>query len=234
VRPEKYVIRITGKTISRQCEETFMLSMFTAGAVLFSALANPGAATTTTTPPPPDRMVIDVVSVNGSGCPDGSATVAVSPDNTAITVTYSEYTAQVGVGAKPTDFRKNCQLGLNVHVPQGFTYAIASADYRGFGHLERGATGTEMANYYFQGEQQSTRIRHDFRGGLDGDWQTTDKVGVAALSFLPCGERRNLNVNTELRVSGGWSDTKKTTSMLTMDSSDVAVDTVYHLAWKRC
>jgi len=86
-----------------------------------------------TTPPPPDRIVIDVVTVNGSGCPAGTAAVAVAEDNTAFTVTYSDYLAQVGVGAKPTDFRKNCQLSLRVHVPQGFTYAIAQADYRGFG-----------------------------------------------------------------------------------------------------
>jgi hypothetical protein len=50
-------------------------------------------------PPPTDHIVIDVVTVNGSGCPPGSAAVAVSPDNTAFTVTYSQYLAQVGVGS---------------------------------------------------------------------------------------------------------------------------------------
>ncbi|GAA1919243.1 hypothetical protein GCM10009716_30030 [Streptomyces sodiiphilus] len=79
---------------------------------------------------PEDGMVIELVSVYGSGCPEGSAAVAVSPDNTAFTVTYSEYLAQVGVGAKPTDFRKNCQLNLAVRVPQGFTYAVFGVDYR--------------------------------------------------------------------------------------------------------
>ena len=78
-------------------------------------------------PPPTDHIVIDVITVNGSGCPAGTAAVAVSPDNTAFTVTYSDYLAQVGIGSVPTDFRKNCQLNILVHVPQGFTYAIASA-----------------------------------------------------------------------------------------------------------
>ena len=54
------------------------------------------------------------------------------------------------------------------------------------------------------------------------------------MAYLPCGEERYLNVNTELRVSGGWSNTKKTTSMLTMDSTDGNLDTVYHVAWKKC
>lgn len=182
----------------------------------------------------PNKIVIDVVTANGSGCPADTAEIAVSPDNTAFTVTYSQYTAQVGVGAKPTDFRKNCQLGLNVHIPQGFTYAITEADYRGFAHLESGATATETANYYFQGEPQTTRIKHSFAGWKDGDWQTADHVGIAALTFLPCGEERYLNVNTELRVSAGRSNARKTTSLLTMDSTDGSIATVYHLAWKRC
>ncbi|MBV6699755.1 DUF4360 domain-containing protein [Kitasatospora aureofaciens] len=185
-------------------------------------------------PTPPDRIVIDVATVNGSGCPAGTAAVAVSPDNTAFTVTYSSYLAQVGVGSKPTDFRKNCQLDLRVHVPQGFTYAIASADYRGFAHLENGATGTQRASYYFQGEPDTRYATHRFNGPKDDNWQATDTVDVAALVFAPCGEERNFNINTELRVGAGSSDPTSTTSFMTMDSTDGSINTVYRLAWKQC
>ncbi|MER8104231.1 DUF4360 domain-containing protein [Kitasatospora sp. NPDC094016] len=185
-------------------------------------------------PTPPDRIVIDVATVNGSGCPAGTAAVAVSPDNTAFTVTYSSYLAQVGVGSKPTDFRKNCQLNLRVHVPQGFTYAIASADYRGYAHLEKGATGTQQASYYFQGDPATAQLSHHFSGPKDDNWQATDTVDVAALVFAPCGEERNFNINTELRVGAGSSDPNSTTSFMTMDSTDGSINTVYHLAWKQC
>ncbi|KJK54717.1 DUF4360 domain-containing protein, partial [Saccharothrix sp. ST-888] len=130
--------------------------------------------------------------------------------------------------------RKNCQLNLDVHVPQGFTYAIAAADYRGFAHLERGASGTEKANYYFQGSPQTSSLSHQFTGSLDDGWQATDTVDVAALVYAPCGEERNFNINTELRVSAGTSDPSRTTSFMTMDSTDGSINTVYHLAWKQC
>src|ERR1700730_7734258 len=52
---------------------------------------------------PPSAVVVTVVTVNGSGCPPGTASVALSPDNTAFTVTYSSYTALVGVGAAALD-----------------------------------------------------------------------------------------------------------------------------------
>ena len=210
-----------------------MRKTLTAAAMLLASLAVP-AAPAAAAPPPPDKMVLDIVGVNGSGCPAGTAGVQVSPDNTAITVTYSAFLAQVGLGASPLDFRKNCQIAMNVHVPQGFTYAIAKVDYRGFLHLEPGSSGYEAANYYFQGESQNARAQHNFVGPKDGDWTTTDVAGVASLSFLPCGEMRNLNVNTELRVYAGSSDTKTKTSMLTMESTDTSLTTIYHLAWKKC
>ncbi|MFI9306892.1 DUF4360 domain-containing protein [Streptomyces triculaminicus] len=201
-------------------------------------LATSSPATATGWPgdgvPPPDKIVIDVVAVNGSGCPAGTAIVTVSPDNTAFTVSYSNYVAQVGVGSKPTDFRKNCQLALNVHVPHGFTYAIAQADYRGFAHLEKGATGLERANYYFQGMSQTAFVNHHFTGALNDNWQTSDTTPIDQVIYAPCGATRYFNINTELRVDAGTSDPSKTTSFLAMDSTDGNISTLYHFSWKQC
>lgn len=183
---------------------------------------------------PPDKIVIEVATVNGSGCRPGSAAVAVSPDNTAFTVTYSEYLAKVGVGAGPTDYRKNCQLNLIVHVPHGFTYAVASADYRGFAGLASGATAIQKASYYFQGSPDTASRSHPFRGPIDDNWQATDTTDWGQLVWAPCGVKRNFNINTEVRVSAGTSDPKKTTSFMTMDSTDTAINTIYRLAWKEC
>ncbi|MFC5721436.1 DUF4360 domain-containing protein [Streptomyces gamaensis] len=207
-----------------------------AGAALAALFTSPMTVTgaSAIVNPPPDKIVIDVATVNGSGCPINTAAVAVSPDNTAFTVTYSSYLAQVGIGSKPTDFRKNCQLNLEVHVPQGFTYAIASADYRGYAHLEPGATGLEKASYYFQGSPDTAASAHNFKGAYNDNWQVTDSVDVASLVWAPCGEERNFNINTELRVDAGTSDPTKTTSWMAMDSTDGSIKTTYHLAWKEC
>ncbi|QIS22118.1 DUF4360 domain-containing protein [Nocardia terpenica] len=183
---------------------------------------------------PLDRITVDVVTVNGSGCPQGTAAVAVAADNTAFTVTYSQFTALVGVGADPTDFRKNCQLVLQVHVPQGFTYGIASADYRGFAHLDAGATALERARYYFQGDSATEYVDHPLSGFYDDDWQMTDTTDVGAIVFQPCGQTRDFNINTELRVKAGTSDPYTTTSFITMDSTDGSIVTTYHFAWKQC
>jgi Domain of unknown function (DUF4360) len=183
--------------------------------------------------PPPDKIVIKVATVNGSGCPQGTTAVAVSEDNTAFTVTYSEYLAQAGGASDPTAFRRNCQLNLVVHVPQGFTYAIASADYRGFAALQPGASGTQKASYYFQGSPNTAQKTHPFSGPYDDNWQATDVTDWAQLVWAPCGVQRNFNINTELRVSAGSTSADKV-SFMTMDSTDGDISTLYHLAWKEC
>ncbi|MBN1172281.1 MAG: DUF4360 domain-containing protein [Micromonosporaceae bacterium] len=211
-----------------------MLNTLTAGVMVASILANPVLEAPSTVAPPTGKITIEVVTVNGSGCPIGTAAVAPSKDNTAFTITYSDYLAQIGVGAAATDFRKNCQLNLKISAPSGFTYAVAQADYRGYGYLAEGATALERASFYFTGQSTTTATSHWFTGPMDDNWQTTDKADIASLVFAPCGEVRNLNVNTELRVSAGTSDISKTTSFMTMDSVDGSVSTTYHLSWATC
>ncbi|GGP64624.1 DUF4360 domain-containing protein [Saccharothrix coeruleofusca] len=208
-----------------------MLNIVAAALAASVIVIPPGGAPGTT--PPLDHITIEVVTVNGSGCPAGTAAVAVSPDNKAFTVTYSDFMAVVGGNADPTAWRKNCQLNLKVNVPSGFTYGIAQADYRGFGHLEPGATGMERANYYFQGMSPTAYKVHNYAGPFSDDWQATDTTELAAIVYHPCGEKRNFNINTELRVSLGTSD-PKTTSFMSMDSTDTTIQTTYHFAWKTC
>lgn len=206
-----------------------MLAMIAAAGMAMSLMAGPAGVADD---PPTDRISVEVVTVNGSGCPAGTAAVATATDNTAFTVTYSHYVAQVGQGADPTDLRKNCQLALRVHVPQGFTFAIAQADYRGYANLARGANAIQQASYYIQGTSPTARSSHSINSPYSDNWQFTDRTAVAELVFAPCGEERNLNVNTELRVNSGTSG--GASSFVTMDSTDGAASTKYHFHWKHC
>jgi hypothetical protein len=120
-----------------------------------------------------------------------------------------------------------------VHVPQGFTYAVAEADYSGFAHLAAGATALEQANYYFTGTAATARVPHTLTGPFDDEWQTRDVADVATLVYAPCGVDRNLNINAELRANAGSSD-GNSTSFIEMDSSHASVTTKYQFSWKQC
>ncbi len=178
--------------------------------------------------PPTDEVIIDVVTTNGSGCPPDTAAITMVLGNSAFAITYSDYTARLGVGAAVTDFRKNCQLNVIVRVPQGFTYALSKTNHRGFASLAAGARATHRANQYYKGQTSTAYTSHPFSGPMDYDWQTSDEVPSGSMVWTPCGTARNLNINTELRVAAGTSDTRTTTSFITTDSA------VYHLSWARC
>ena len=208
-----------------------MLGMLVVAGMVLSAVVAPVDSSATSAPT--EKITLDIKTINGSGCPAGTATASadVSPDNTSFTVHYSNFTAKSGGGASAIDARKNCQINVLVHVPQGFTYAIAEADYRGYAHIESGATALEQANYYFTGTAPTARIRHTFSGPFNGVWRTADVTAVDDLVFAPCGEDRNLNINAELRAEAGSSSG---TSYIEMDSEHASVDTIYQFAWKTC
>lgn len=207
-----------------------MPNVLAIGGLVASLLGSPVLGEPATTVPS-EKIAISVETVNGSGCPAGTAEVTAA-GNTAFTVSYRDYLAWVGVGAKATDARKNCQLNLRIRVPEGFTYAIAQVEHQGFAHLADGATGLQAAHYYFTGTSPTAHVSHEFRGPFTDSWRTVDRAEV--LVYAPCGEQRNLNINTELRVDAGSSDVDRTVSLMAMDSTRAGVRTIYHLSWKEC
>ena len=208
-----------------------------AGALVASLIiipSVPASAAPAVSPPPAAPVTVDVLNINGSGCRQGTAAVAVSPDKTAFTVTYSGYLAKVGSGAKKADARRNCRLNLRVNTVAGYSPAIAQVDYRGYGELAAGASATYSASYRFHGADRVVAASRTFAGPYADNWQVTDGGGAAALVFGPCGKSRNVDVDSELTVLAGASDPASTFSYITMDSADGVAVTTYHLAWQRC
>lgn len=201
--------------------------------VLAAVLAGPSFASRAAEPAtvPPGEVSIDLITTGGSGCPAGTAAISISPGKDAFSVTYSAFHAQVGVGATPIDFRKNCQLNARIRIPQGYSYAISGVDHRGSARLQAGASGVQRARYYFAGQVASALVTHQLSGPFDDAWQTTDNVDAASLVFSPCGAERNININTELRVTAGTSDTATTNSSMTMDST---TGDIYRFTWREC
>jgi hypothetical protein len=204
--------------------------------IALSALSLPAAAQAANSAgaaslAPGGQITLDVQSVNGSGCPAGTAWVAMQPDNTGFRIYYSQFRAQDGGSASPTDSRKNCQVNLLVHIPQGFTFAIARADYWGSAHLDSGATALERSNYYYQGTSANNYVDHWFYGPLHGGWRATDITDTEDLVYAPCGTTRSLNINTELRIDSGPSSAL---SYISMRASDGDVYTIVNFQWKTC
>ncbi len=179
----------------------------------------------------PDYVEIKSIVYAGSGCPAGSVAENLSPDKQAFTLLFDEYIAEVGPGVSAREKRKNCQINVVLDFPGGWTFAIADIDYRGYASLQRGVTGVQQASYYFQGESKTGVLSTTMRGPLDKDYQIRDSLALTALVWAPCGAKRALNINSQIRLE---SNSRNATGLLTTDSIDGSVKTIYNLHWKRC
>jgi hypothetical protein len=212
-----------------------MLKLAALGAALFSSLAivpmsasaatHPSAAKPSQSP----SFTVRLLTANGSGCPLRSTAVS-RLSSSEFTVTYDQYIAASGRSVSPIDFRKNCQLDTRVGIPAGWTFGVSEVDYRGYAHLGRRARGTVAASYYFAGLPGTATQSHQIGGATDRDYEFNDRATVVA--WAPCKTSVGLNINTELRVYRG-SDPSYL-NLLTMDSSDVSLGTIYHLAFRKC
>jgi hypothetical protein len=199
-------------------------------AALFSCLAiAPASARAAAPAQPPPQFTVHLVSTAGSGCPHGSTAVSEASD-TIFTVTYDQYIATAGGGAGPADFRKNCQLNVDVGVPAGWTYGIAAVDYRGYAHLGNGARGALTASYYYAGLSGTYRQHHPLYGPADTDYQFSDQAPLVA--YAPCRFHTTLNINTALNVYRGTDPSFF--NLLTVDSTDVNMTTIYQLTFRQC
>jgi hypothetical protein len=199
-------------------------------AVLATALALPLGTPAQAAPAPAAAMItVEVIAANGSGCAPGTASVVSNGDDTGFRVRYRDFVAEAGGSAGVVDRRKNCQLGVLVTIPDGWTVAIASANYRGRAALRSGATALQRTSYYWQGSSATERKDATFAGPLNGLWTTWDVAPV--MTYAECGSQSVLNVNTELRIDAG---TSTGTSTMSMSSSEGDVDTLFNFSLAHC
>lgn len=148
--------------------------------------------------------VLEVVTVNGSGCPSGDADVRT--DGRTFTIGYHTFLARAGGGSSPVDMRKNCQINIRVRVPDGFTYGLARTTYEGYTHLQDGASALNRVSTYLQGSSATASVSQSFTGPRSGDWETTYRPSFSEIQWSPCGSPRNININAEVRVLLGSAD----------------------------
>ena len=176
-----------------------------------------------------DDIALGEPGYGGTGCPDGSASVTLSPDAKSLSILFDEYFVEAGGQTNKSLDRKSCNIAIPVHVPQGLSISILTIDYRGYNNIPAGAKTTFGVEYFFAGAKGPTFTK-SFNGALDDDYLITNKLQASALVWSACGADVNLRTNSSIRVQ-----TKQNKEALaTVDSEDVSAAIVYALQWKQC
>ncbi|KAA8612583.1 DUF4360 domain-containing protein [Pyrenophora tritici-repentis] len=165
----------------------------------FATLALAAVAVAAPTYQAPDSFSIKNVVSAGSGCPQGSIDIEWNENGTLPIYFNKQFTARVGVDKTADESRKNCQINLALQFSPGFSFAVFSADYSGWGDLDTGVTGVVKSTYYFSGSQDQTSSALSLSGPFHGGYYKQDNVAAAVWS--PCGGDAMFNVNSEVALT---------------------------------
>lgn len=166
----------------------------------------------------------------GTGCPAGTASVSLSPDQKTLSILFDQYVVEAGGETGRVLDRKSCNIAIPVKVPHGYSISLIKVDYRGFNYLPRSAQSMFNVEYFFAGQRGPSGIR-SFRGPVQDNYLITNNLVAEALVWSACGANTNLRVNSSMMVR---TNAAKEQALSTVDSADVNAGIVYHIQWRRC
>lgn len=176
--------------------------------------------------PSPGEVYVENMTYGGSGCPAGTVADNLSPDAKAITFLFSDFNVDTPSNGG-RDVKKNCQVNLQLHVPQGWTYTLFSVDYRGFVDLDR-VSKARLRSWYKIGSEEVRIANTTIDGPVSKDYHQRANVPLDALPWLTCSNSSTvISINTEIKGEGRKA-------LVTVDSLDGEVTHQYGIAWKRC
>lgn len=167
---------------------------------------------------------------NGSGCPQGSASVALSPDFTAVSILFDSYSATAGGSTRKTMDRKTCNIAVPVNVPQGKSVSLFTIDYRGFNSIPQGAYATFSAEYFFAGKT-GPRFDKKWDGRYEDGYTIRHNLPAEAVVWSRCGESVTLRANTSVMARTNRAGEEVYTAV---DTVDINAGLIYHLRWMDC
>lgn len=180
----------------------------------------------------PPYVRIHSFTHGGTGCPAGSVGANITSDRRILTVLFDQFVASAGPGLSIADTRKQCTLNVELEFPQGYSFSIATVDYRGFATLDSSVWGRQRSTYYFSGSPLSAALETVLHGGYNGDYFRRDTLGLDAVVWSPCGAVAPLNIKASVEVN---NTARRTASgSMTVDTADLKVEQRYGLQWRQC
>ncbi|MEK6773482.1 MAG: DUF4360 domain-containing protein [Bdellovibrionota bacterium] len=175
-------------------------------------------------------MRLGMPDYGGTGCPAGSASVSLSPDEDAISVLFDQFTVEAGSTGRRVD-RKACLLSVPVTVPQGYSIAVIQVDYRGFNVVPGNGAYNRINTEYFWAGIRGPTYSQIFRGPNNDDFTLTNGIMTENLVWTPCGASVQLRVNTSIMAQ---SNNRMEQTLMGVDSADISSGLIYHVQWRRC
>lgn len=180
----------------------------------------------------PGRGEVEIkdATVNGSGCPVGTATVIVTNSKPSGPVDYFQVTFDDFIVEKPGKARKFCNVALDLKFPQGWSYSVMDIETDGYAEIQKGVRGKLKMEYAFRGTSARASKTRNQKGYWEGEYKFSDRFGQVVWS--PCGKVLPVNLKTTIQLSGRAKNGED--SVMTVDQQSGLLTQLWGIRWKRC
>ena len=107
----------------------------------FKSPFRPGAG------PSPIDIKVNILGMQGNGCPAGGAVATLSPDGSSVSILFDKMATELPAGSPSTD-RKLCMVRLGLSFGGQYRVAIVGSDARGFVAIPQGGQSTISVQHY--------------------------------------------------------------------------------------
>ncbi|KAF4614164.1 hypothetical protein D9613_007917 [Agrocybe pediades] len=203
---------------------------------------------------PPPGFNITSLGVNGSGCPPGSAYYLLNEAKTAVTVSFSQYFAEVGPGSLSARTARIANLLLVFRFLEDFLSALPLSTTAVTTNLtkpslllsSRSTTSKDKCSKLPPAQTSSGQLMvrmssicntssslRPFPYRWSGATYTyRDSFDLVATVTSPCGAPAVLNIVSDLRASN--TKNTKGSGYIATDSIDTALQQTFGFQWLKC
>jgi hypothetical protein len=216
--------------MSQRILTPFIVTLFLATLCLFSIESQAQALGA-------GEVQVTGVRLRGLGCPEGTVQVVLSPDGSAMTLLYDQFT--LAVDATTARKQMECDVIIDIHKPAGHGFVVDGASVRGFIALDTGMLADQTIKVISGNGQVERQASAEFgtqswAGPLSQDFELTAVRPVAAPELLSCAPNKQTEkfvIRSHLRI---FPKHTAGSGQLTVDSVDGHLTQHYHLNWVKC
>ncbi len=186
----------------------------------------------------PEGARITDVQVRGSGCDMAETAVVLSPDLKDLSLFFDRYVVEIGQGSENPNLlklTKDCQIQVQMQIPDGWQMAFKGADYRGFVSLSAQGTAFHRFSILQEGAPIVSMKEAFLKGEMNEDYYVRSEVRPERITWSPClNGLTTINLMSQLGVSLNPRSSDRSLTQIVLDSSDTSFKQTLSVGWKRC
>jgi hypothetical protein len=162
---------------------------------------------------------INRVDYGGNGCPSGSASPIVSPDQSEFQMLFDSFTADSTRLTNQLDVR-NCNILISMKIPSGYQVALIT-DIEGFAHVQSGSKA-QLREEIVLDNQRLPLLTKDFSLISNNFQMSSDQLLGTRPIWSKCGENSVARIGFQLKATG------RQQAILNLDNLKLRYQ------WRRC